>query len=63
MKHTHEEMLKALHIIKDTCKEVMDDSERCLDCPFSNKQGFCNIMSETPQWWNIKNKDNWRAFK
>lgn len=56
-------MLKALHIIKDTCKEVMDDSERCIDCPFSNKHGFCNIMSETPQWWNIKNKDNWRAFK
>lgn len=63
MKHTHEEILNALHIIKDTCKEVMDDSERCLECPLSNKNGFCNVMSETPHFWNIKKTDKWKAFK
>lgn len=59
MKHTKEEILKALNVIKDECKEA----EECICCPFSDKNAGCMFHKEQPYEWDIKSGEEvWRAF-
>lgn len=62
MKHTKEEILKALHVIKDTCKE----NEHCFNCPFHkiSTAVSCQIVKIKPSHWEIKKSEEpWRAFE
>ena len=62
MKHTQNEILNALNVIKDTCRESKD----CENCPFRKKENekICNITSSVPVHWKTKKVDEtWRAFK
>ena len=67
MKHTREEILDALKVIKETC----DDFDCCNACPFYkfteslNWNASCAIrdQNETPADWELReNHDVWRAF-
>lgn len=61
MKHTKEEILNALKIIKDECSGT-----HCKDCPFGNEGGDCNIPKGPPEDWVVKKEgpeQTWRAFK
>lgn len=58
MKHTKEEILNALHIIKDTCSEF-----DCVLCPFRSIDTSCIIQDEPPKDWDINDNDTWRALK
>ena len=50
MKHTQEEILKALRVIKDECNE----NNKCQDsCPFSTGAMRCLIIAMTPNKWKI----------
>ena len=61
MKHTQEEIIKALHVIKDTCK---DETIDCGNCPFGNDEDLCRLKDRIPANWIINKEDNvWRAFK
>lgn len=62
MKHTQEEILNALHVIKDTCSNVTDIKD-CSLCPFSDGDGHCIITEQAPCAWNIKSDEPWRAFE
>lgn len=62
MKHTKEEILKALHIIKETCSNVTDIQD-CSLCPFSDGDGHCIVTEQAPCAWNIKSDEPWRAFE
>jgi hypothetical protein len=63
MKHTKEEILNALHIIKDTCQESTDTYGDCLLCPFSDGDGHCIVAEQAPSAWDIVEKETWRAFE
>ena len=66
MKHTQEEILKALHVIKDTCHEsykVEVGRSSCYKCPFSDLAGYCILAEESPLSWDIKDEEPWRAFQ
>lgn len=64
MKHTKEEILNALQIIKDECTDVA-----CKECPFGvlNKNSYGCIFKtdEMPEEWRIKREKEsvWRAFE
>lgn len=61
MKHTKEEILNALQIIKDEC-----EGTNCKDCPFCGCAYVCMFKTdEIPEDWRIKNKEDsvWRAFE
>lgn len=65
MKHTKEEIINALKVIKEECAD-----HACLDCPFfvpkqRDTASSCRIKNDAPQAWNItENKpETWRAFK
>ena len=61
MKHTKEEILKALHVIKDTCG---DETIDCGNCPFGDDENLCRLKRTIPTNWIINKEDNvWRAFK
>lgn len=51
MKHTHEEILNALHVIKDTCLNVTDDVKGCGLCPFNDGNGHCIVTEQAPCAW------------
>lgn len=66
MKHTREEIIKALHIIKDTCKEsykVENGVSSCYYCPFSDGADHCLLNEQSPFAWDIKDNEPWRAFE
>ena len=66
MKHSKEEILKALHIIKDTCYEsyeVKVGVSSCYKCPFSDLDGYCILAEQNPMSWDIKDDEQWRAFE
>ena len=48
MKHSQEEILKALHIIQETCKE----HGSCSPCPLG-RTGSCVMNDDCPEEWNI----------
>lgn len=60
MKHTKEEILNALQIIKDECT-----STECQKCPFGYNGGGCAIQDYPPADWQIKKEKEsvWRAFE
>lgn len=65
MKHTKEEIIGALKIIKEECNEVL-----CQQCPLGGNEmingSFCRLKSSNPGDWQIKEelpKEVWRAFK
>lgn len=61
MKHTKEEILNALHVIKDICQ---DESMDCDKCPFGSEESLCLIKSCIPFHWGIKKSEEpWRAFE
>ena len=62
MKHTREEILKALHVIKDTCSNVTDIQD-CSLCPFSDGDGHCIVREQALCAWDIVEKETWRAFE
>lgn len=66
MKHTKEEILKALHVIKDTCYESSQKKDgvfTCYECPFNDGDGHCIVNEQAPCVWNIKSDEPWRAFE
>lgn len=66
MKHTKEEILKALHVIQDTCYESYQEENgvcSCYECPFSDCDGHCILVEDSPMAWDIKEDEPWRAFE
>lgn len=60
MKHTQEEIINALQVIKDVCNK----NEKCVMCPLRSRGVGCTLMNTFPNQWEIKNNEtNWRAFK
>lgn len=62
MKHTKEEIINALKVIKGECKEA----ETCLNCPFSNLERDCLVQEgHSPEDWEINEEppEMWRALK
>lgn len=60
MKHTKEEILNALHVIKETCEEYDD----CEDgCPFERNED-CLIQFSYPGAWKINDgsPETWRGL-
>lgn len=63
MKHTQEEIINALNVIKDTCSNVSNIQD-CWLCPLSDRDGHCIITEQSPQAWDIvREEEVWRAFK
>lgn len=62
MKHTKQEILNALHVIKDTCSNVTDIQD-CGLCPFNDGDDHCIVNEQAPIAWDIVEKEIWRAFK
>lgn len=51
MKHSQAEILKALHIIKETCEGFIG----CNGCPF-DRMGECLINNRYPEDWKISDE-------
>lgn len=63
MKHTQEEIIDALQVIKDTCVEVGEKLEGCDSCPFYVDR-TCVIVNKTPDEWKFNTGGPvWRAFE
>lgn len=63
MKHTKEEIINALKVIKDECEGI-----GCDKCPFRRKNNLayeCVLMHTLPDEWDIADEEPeaWRAFK
>ena len=63
MKHTKEEILNALQIIKETCAEATDQYKDCCLCPFNDGDGHCTFNEQFPLSWDIKDEEPWMAFE
>ena len=63
MKHTQEEILNALQVIKDTCNELGTKKEGCYNCPlYLNAE--CVLSCRCPTEWELNTGGPvWRAFK
>lgn len=67
MKHTQEEIINALKVIKDECESHncgngCDDS--CEECCFYFFHSGCMFIETFPFHWKINEKEDvWRAFK
>ena len=65
MNYPKEDILQALRVIKQTCKNqncggIVD----CLSCPLSDGNTNCIVREQPPLDWDIKNEAGiWRAFK
>ena len=62
MKHTKEELIKALKVIQDECKE-----SNCIECPFGSREPEhgtrCKLRTDDPEKWRIdKQEVCWRAL-
>ena len=65
MKHTKEEIVAALQVIKDECNCVHG---KCRECSFGRAIGtdeMCILADETPMYWHIARPEPavWRAFE
>lgn len=62
MIHTQEEIINALQVIQDTCRE-MKGSRPCEQCPLG-KNGDCVVQEQSPEDWDISTKPPtiWKAF-
>lgn len=68
MKHTNEEIINALKVIKDECLSCNGDSryeDSCFGCCFYNHKIGCVIHEYLPCSWSIINEKEevWRALK
>ena len=62
MKHTNEEIINALKVIKDECLSL--EKKSCYGCCFYNDKKRCLINNNSPSYWNINEKEEvWRALK
>ena len=62
MKYTQEEIINALKVIQDTCREA-PTSDPCEHCPLS-KNGNCVLQDGSPDSWKIKaSQPVWKAFE
>ena len=59
MKHTKEEIVAALKVIRDECR----NSEDCTLCPFGNACYHCVLQDGMPMYWDLEPEKPWRAFK
>lgn len=59
MKYTKEEILNALHLIKDICGE----NGECFTCPFFKEGYGCLIDNRMPCKWELIDEENWKVFK
>lgn len=48
MKHTKEEIINALKVIKDECRGTS-----CVDCSLGNNVGDCRLSARSPAHWDI----------
>lgn len=60
MKHTKEEIINALKVIKDECRGTS-----CVDCSLGNNVGDCRLSARSPAHWDIAEfePEPWRALK
>lgn len=60
MKHTKEEIINALKVIKDECSE-----SHCESCPFGNSDERCKIEVMPSRWTigELPPPETWRALK
>lgn len=61
MKHTKEEIINALKVIKDECTGT-----QCYACPFGNDRDECQFNEHDPSRWDIAElppPETWRALK
>lgn len=68
MKHTQEEIINALNVIKDECLSHNGDSQyadSCYGCCFYSHKKGCVIAENLPCSWSITNEKEevWRALK
>lgn len=62
MEHSKEEIINALKVLQDTCKERQGLSP-CENCPLS-KNGECVLQERAPDDWKIKaSAPVWKAFE
>lgn len=57
MKHNLTEILKAIKVIQDECRNSLG----CSECPFYVKSR-CGVIQDEPHTWELNN-DEWKAFK
>ena len=60
MKHTKEEIIGALKIIKEECEA---HSNSCVDCPLYGHG--CGVLDDIPSGWSLADPEpkTWRAFR
>lgn len=58
MKHTSEEIIKALQVIQDECNTYNAD---CEECPFYTGDECKFTDYEEPKYWRL-NQIDWKAF-
>lgn len=65
MKRTTEEIISALETIRDVCKELEGDCERCpLRVPAGEyARVSCGISNAFPRVWEVNYPNNWVALK
>lgn len=65
MNYQKEDILQALRVIKQTCKnQIRGGIADCSSCPLSDGNINCIVNEQTPLDWEIKNEVGiWRAFK
>lgn len=63
MKHTQEEIINALQVIQDTCKDMNEERNPCKNCPLSIN-GDCVLQEQPPEDWKINSSlPIWKAFE
>ena len=60
MKYSQEEILKALHVIKETCESYNKENEEF--CPFFNDSDGCLVSFSSPDNWRL-NEENVTVWK
>ena len=63
MKHTQEEILEALQIIKDECIETQEKLEGCGSCPFYVNHECFIACKDADKWELNTGGPVWKAFK
>ena len=61
MKHTKEEIINALKVIEDVCRECIT----CDVCPLGKENDVCRLDENIPACWDVAYNppETWRALK
>ena len=64
-KYTNEEIYNALKVIHETCNEYKDafNGGQCMNCPMRDDYDNCGVLELEPCDWEIRELDDWKAFK